>query len=217
MEHGSLHKVLKDKMNRQMIRLLNEKEALTYIELMDALNITTGMLNYHLKVLNDFLVKNTDEKYALSEKGKIAYLTLKNLPEKTGIALKWKIIWGTLVISLIMVISYAWSISNFQLFPRLITLLLFALFIPLIIYHREVNSMFTGRLIYIIIGVCVLGVVLWLLSWIFANAIQLRAQSTVRFDLFLITSLIVCLIIGGLVGELIGKKMQYKLPIFQGF
>jgi predicted transcriptional regulator len=66
----SLYKILMDEENRKILRLLDEKGALTYDEIRDALCMGVLMLDYSLKVLNKFLAKNIDDKYILSEKGK---------------------------------------------------------------------------------------------------------------------------------------------------
>jgi DNA-binding transcriptional ArsR family regulator len=55
---AALHKILKDETRRQILLLLNDK-AMTYTELMGAAEvISTGILNYHLKVLGDLVTKN---------------------------------------------------------------------------------------------------------------------------------------------------------------
>jgi predicted ArsR family transcriptional regulator len=49
-----LHKILKDETRSKAILLLTKKGAMSYTELMDELGIvSTGLLNYHLKVLGD--------------------------------------------------------------------------------------------------------------------------------------------------------------------
>ena len=69
----SLHKVLKDETRQKIITLLNEKGSLGYTELMDATEIgSTGLLNYHLKVLSSLIAKNESGQYLLTEKGKLA-------------------------------------------------------------------------------------------------------------------------------------------------
>src|SRR3972149_7649307 len=70
---ASLHKILKDETRRQILLLLNEKGSLSYTDLMDTLGIvSTGTLNYHLKVLGDLLTRNEAGQYMLTEKGKLA-------------------------------------------------------------------------------------------------------------------------------------------------
>jgi DNA-binding transcriptional ArsR family regulator len=78
----SLYKILKDETRKKTVILLNEKSAMSYTELMEALGIvSTGTLNYHLKVLGDLLFKNENGQYALTEKGKLASKLLQEFPE----------------------------------------------------------------------------------------------------------------------------------------
>lgn len=85
----TLPKILKDQTRIQAITLLKEHGALTYTEMMDALNIVnTGTLNYHLKVLGDLLTKNDGGQYLLSEKGEFAYRMLQLFPAENDIQLR---------------------------------------------------------------------------------------------------------------------------------
>ena len=53
---ASLHKILKDETRRRIVQHLNSKGQLTYMELMNLLEITnTGKFNYHLKILADLV------------------------------------------------------------------------------------------------------------------------------------------------------------------
>ena len=61
---------------------------------MDGLqNVSTGLLNYHLKVLSDLLSKNDKGEYILTEKGKLALKLLVEFPEENrqrlGLKHKW--------------------------------------------------------------------------------------------------------------------------------
>jgi hypothetical protein len=79
---AALHNILRDETRRKIILLLNEKGYLSYTDLMDTLGIvSTGLLNYHLKVLGDLLLKNDNGQYMLSEKGKLASRLLQEFPE----------------------------------------------------------------------------------------------------------------------------------------
>ena len=81
---ASLYKILKDETRMKTILLLSEKEAMSYTELMDELGIvSTGMLNYHLKILGELLTKTEDGKYTLTEKIMVAARLLREFPEKS--------------------------------------------------------------------------------------------------------------------------------------
>ncbi len=78
----SLHKVLKDEKRRKIIGLLNEQGSLSYTQLMNTLGISTGKLNYHLKILNEFIMKQEDGTYVLTEKGKLAVNLMQQFGER---------------------------------------------------------------------------------------------------------------------------------------
>jgi DNA-binding transcriptional ArsR family regulator len=83
---ASLHKILKDETRRQIILLLNEKGSLSYTELMDTLGImSTGTLNYHLKILGDLLSKSENGQYSLTERGNLASRLLAEYSEKDNV------------------------------------------------------------------------------------------------------------------------------------
>ena len=89
-----LTKILKDPTRRKILLLLNEKGSLTYTDLMDDMGfLTTGLLNYHLKVLGDLLAKDEIGHYALTEKGKIASKLLLEFPENKPIESQGKPKW----------------------------------------------------------------------------------------------------------------------------
>ena len=87
-----LHKILKDEARRKIVLLLNEKGSLSYTDLMKSLTVSTELLNYHLKVLDDFLSKNGKGEYILTEKGKLASRLLLEFPEdiSLGKRCKWE-------------------------------------------------------------------------------------------------------------------------------
>ena len=85
----SLHRVLKDEKRRKILTLLNEKDSLSYTDLMNALGIgSTGKLNYHLKVLNELVTKREDGSYVLTDKGKLAIHLLREFGERKSQAQK---------------------------------------------------------------------------------------------------------------------------------
>jgi hypothetical protein len=89
---SSLHKILKDETRRKIIVLVNEKGSITYTELLNAMKSdSTGLLNYHLKVLGDLLTKNETGQYMLSEKGKVALKLISEFPyENQAQKLVWR-------------------------------------------------------------------------------------------------------------------------------
>lgn len=79
---ASLHKILKDETRRKIVSLIDEKDAISYTDLMSTLGfLTTGLLNYHLKILGDLVSKNETGQYVLTEKGKLASRLLKEFPD----------------------------------------------------------------------------------------------------------------------------------------
>lgn len=79
----SLHKILKDETRQKIIMLLNEKGGIGYTELLDTTEAgSTGLLNYHLKVLGNLITKNETGQYILTEKGKLASRLLAEFPEE---------------------------------------------------------------------------------------------------------------------------------------
>jgi DNA-binding transcriptional ArsR family regulator len=88
---GTLPKILKDPTRQQILTLLNERGNIRYTELLEEVGfVSTGTLNYHLKVLGDLLAKNEAGQYMLSEKGKLAYKLITAIPEDTP---KQKRVW----------------------------------------------------------------------------------------------------------------------------
>jgi hypothetical protein len=118
----SLHKVLKDETRQKIILLLNEKGSLGYTELLDATETgSTGLLNYHLKVLGDLLTKNESGQYMLSEKGKLASRILMEFPAESNQIQKkraQKIFWtilalGQVALLISMLTLYSLKIIDF--------------------------------------------------------------------------------------------------------
>jgi hypothetical protein len=80
-EQPSIYKILKDSTRQKIILQLHKQGPLTYVDLMNTLKISnTGKFNYHLKILADFLEKEEDGKYYLTEKGLKAAQLLADLP-----------------------------------------------------------------------------------------------------------------------------------------
>ncbi len=83
-ELSGLHKILKEPTRREILKLLNDKGPLPYVELMGLAEVTnTGRFNYHLKVLGDLIEKLGDGRYSLTERGRLAVQMLDEFPERT--------------------------------------------------------------------------------------------------------------------------------------
>lgn len=82
-ELSGLHKILKDPTRREILKLLNGKGPLPYVELMAQAKVTnTGRFNYHLKVLGGLIEKLSDGRYGLTERGRLAVQMLDEFPER---------------------------------------------------------------------------------------------------------------------------------------
>ncbi len=84
-DFDSLTDVLNHPVRRKIILALYEKKGLSYVELMNLVEVAnTGKFNYHLKILGDLIAKDQEGKYRLTEKGHMAALLLQKFPEKKG-------------------------------------------------------------------------------------------------------------------------------------
>lgn len=97
-----LYKVLKDHTRQEILTLIGEKGKISYTDLLTYLNVSTGKLNYHLKILTPFLLKENDG-YSLSEAGENAYSILTKFRntgdeiDRTYRSLSWTLIALSLV------------------------------------------------------------------------------------------------------------------------
>jgi DNA-binding transcriptional ArsR family regulator len=214
---GSLREILKRETNREILVLLNDKGALSSNALMTILNVTPSLMDYHLKVLNDCLVKTDDDKYALSEKGKQAYMLLSDLPKNGGISRRWKIVSLASIVSWVLFVLLLWHVHDVS-FAIIIPALCVGLFGSIGSYGLLVKPKITGRVIYIAMGSVVIGCALFLLTMIYRNSAFFSRyffpypDGSTGDHIILLLSVVVCYVIGGVVGDLIGKKMKYKWP-----
>jgi DNA-binding transcriptional ArsR family regulator len=215
----SLHKILKDETRRKIIRALSEKGSLTYTDLTESLNIvSTGTLNYHLKILGDLTKKNDSGQYLLSEKGQLAYRVLTEFPnEQSQVADKrifkaWIILFAATV---------ATTILNGNFFiPLQRTVLILAIEIlsfSFAFYIRIRPSHSGNRAFFIAVGALGLGFIFWFIvtSIILFSGIrwQIVGSTGNLGDDFVVTAtVIICWVVGGFVGGLIGKRRNYIIP-----
>ena len=81
--YGPIFSALKHPIRRKILRILNRGEA-NYSELLEALGVESGHLNYHLKAMEPLLKKSGEGAYGLSEYGRIALRTMREAEEPTG-------------------------------------------------------------------------------------------------------------------------------------
>ena len=78
--YTAIFSALKHPIRRKILRML-EVEPATYTEMMNALGIETGLLNYHLESLSALLAKNDEGRYRLSDFGEAAISLTRRVEE----------------------------------------------------------------------------------------------------------------------------------------
>jgi Na+/H+-translocating membrane pyrophosphatase len=236
---AGLHKILKDENRRKIILLLNEKDRLTYTELLESTQIgSTGLLNYHLKVLGVLLVKNEAGQYQLSEKGKLAFKLITEFPEENNQAQRRRnqklIITGAIIghivyLSAILSSYFTEQLSFPQFVSALIPVISSAIMMP-IIYRMQRNIPTPGSNAYasrMKVAYVSGGIVLFLITAFFAVGIVFRVTSDLlgtRFSTgnplyetfwstpYLVFSLLIAPAIGAVVFYYWGKKNAFQRP-----
>ena len=216
----SLHKILKDETRRKIILTLNDKGTLSYTDLMESLDVvSTGTLNYHLKVLGDLLEKDQAEKYTLSERGKLAYRVLTEFPNGQSqvpdrrIFKVW-IIFFVATIAITILNGYFSIVSTQQ---TILVLVIEILSFAFAFYIRIRPSHTGNRVFFIAVGAFCLGLVFWIIVTLIILHSGLRwqiqsATGNLGNDFVVTATLIICWIIGGFIGDLIGKRRKYIIP-----
>jgi DNA-binding HxlR family transcriptional regulator len=225
----SLHRILKDKTRQKIILLLSEKGNLTYTELMNALeDVSTGLLNYHLKVLGDLLTKNTEEKYTLTEKGKLASRLLLEFPENPNLKKKpawWRKFWVAQAIAIpvyfvINIALYFTGYINATTFYNLSLFVFAGIGIGYMVTHIKKDVLSAeglhklNRALYLLVGTLTGGFIMWggLTVAMNVTGIRLWLDGIIGDGALALTTLLLCYIVGGLLGDWIGKKNNYYLP-----
>lgn len=226
---ASLHKILKDETRRKIVLLLNEKGSLSYTDLMNSLEIvSTGLLNYHLKVLGALLTKNGEGRYALTEKGKLASRLLLEFPEENrmGKPKWWRRFW---IEALIFVVIVASVISAAYFFGYIggngvyqgIVSMVSAIGVAYMIQHilRDVLSK-RSQLVIAETAYVAGGVVLGLGIAFFGGGVLLRALQDFTGEpllyaifwsnWYLVFALLIAPAIGGIAMYQFGKKRRFR-------
>ena len=234
---ASLYKILKDETRSKIVLLLNERGSLSYTELMETLGfVTTGLFNYHLKVLGDLLAKNEEGQYALSDKGKLAARLLMEFPEaqQSGVKPKWwRQFWIQMAIALPIMLAvtlalYFFGYSNQQgLYEGLVSTI-FVIGFAYMIQHilRDVLSkqakLIVAKTAYVLGGVAIglwsayfgVGIAFSFISRLIGNGFD---PGKPLYDLFWsvwyqVFGLLIAPIIGALLMYYYGKSRRFKTP-----
>ena len=217
---ASLHKILKDETRQKIITLLNEKGSLSYSDLMESSEVlSTGLLNYHLKVLGELLQKNEKGQYMLSEKGQLAYKVLTEFPNKQPRPVD-KRIWAIFTIASVTIALLNGYFVGIPLERTMAVVVILLLTTSFAFYIRVRPSTSGNRVFFIAVGTFVLGFVFWAIVVLLMNGSGLRYQlfrETGNFgdDFFALTSLIICWIAGGFVGDWVGRRRNYIIPVLR--
>jgi len=227
---ASLHKILKDETRSKIVLLLTDKVSLSYTELMDTLGIvSTGLLNYHLKVLGDLLTKNEEGRYELTEKGKLASRLLLEFPEENGQRGKpkwWRRFWIEMLIfvvitlSIILAAHFLGYIDGNGVYQGIITMIP-AIGVSYMIQHvlRKVLSKKTQRIIaktgYIAGGISLgLGTAFFGVGIIFRVLQEITGEPLLHTifwsNWYLVFSLLIAPTIGAFLMYHFGKKRRFR-------
>lgn len=74
-----LYEVLNHETRRNLIEILHENIEMTYSEVLKELEISDGLLNFHLRKMKNIIKTTETGSYIISDYGKIAYKIIKNI------------------------------------------------------------------------------------------------------------------------------------------
>jgi DNA-binding transcriptional ArsR family regulator len=221
MSHGIafLHKILKDETRQKIITLLATKGSLSYTELLEQLDVLTGILNYHLKILGDLLEKNASGQYLLSEKGQIAYRVLTEFPNGQPKVVDKRIYkaWIILTVTSVILLILNGYFLNIPVERTALALAILLLATAAAFYVRIRPSTSGNRIFFVAVGACCLGFLLWaaVTLIILHTGIRwtiLKTTGNLGDDLFALASLIICWVTGGYIGDWLGRRRGYVIP-----
>ncbi|MCW4017922.1 MAG: winged helix-turn-helix domain-containing protein [Candidatus Bathyarchaeota archaeon] len=110
--YSTMFSSLKHPARRKILRMLSEKP-LTFSQMLEALDISSSHLTYHLESLGELLSKTEDGKYRLSSFGEASVNTMKKVEEApitrskrlSALPLRWKTLFAFLIVGMILLAS----------------------------------------------------------------------------------------------------------------
>ncbi|MBI5253202.1 MAG: RDD family protein [Euryarchaeota archaeon] len=79
-----LFKALSHPIRAKIIELIYENGELSYTEILTALKIDTGQLNFHLRNVSELYTRTENGNYTLNEAGKLGYYVMRGVKKRTG-------------------------------------------------------------------------------------------------------------------------------------
>ncbi len=76
-EQSRYHTLLRDPTRRKIVELLGDQEKIGFKELRQTLGLGVGTVYYHLDMLSDYITQDKKRKYALNDRGRFLYKSLK--------------------------------------------------------------------------------------------------------------------------------------------
>ena len=111
--YSIMFKSLKHPMRRRILRMLNDKP-MTFMEIVEQLDISSSHLTYHLESLGELLAKTEIGQYRLSSFGKATVQAMKGVQEAPELerrrpkklAHKWKAVFAALMVAVLLLSSF---------------------------------------------------------------------------------------------------------------
>ena len=228
MAKSEFYKLLDDDLRQTILVSIHEHGSLSYSDLIEKFDmISKKLLNYHLQVLDDFLSKNPEDQYVLTEKGRLALKFLEEFPmQETRRQKERKQFWLMLCIATsgLFVYNFLWYLRDVDFTDFLLRTVVFICLILALAYCMYLaNPLLSGSerknfsglyLVFGGIGGFAIGFFgLILVSVLFSltggsSLLPVIAPDSVHLLSYLGSTAI----IGGIVGYVIGKKRNFRIP-----
>ncbi len=181
--------VLSHKIRRELLLILSEKGECTFTELMNALNVDTGKLSFHMRSLSPFMEQTSSGKYKLNREGETAVRFIKDIEFwAAGAEVSKKVTQFPLAPFRMRAFAFLIDLSLMVLITALLTL-------------PEALIFFTGNILSIYFLLITLG-----LTWIYSTLLEGFNGQTLGKR-----------IVGLRVARIDGKRMAYDHAAVRNF